>query len=73
MMILPIRPRATNRISPAARPALEGLETRLCPSGGYLMVASYNNDSLIRYDENTGAYVDTLVPSQSESPMHHRR
>ena len=46
------------------RPAVEGLEERLCLSG-FLLVSSYANDSVIRYDENTGAYVDTPVPSRS--------
>src|SRR5690242_10132097 len=44
---------------------LEALEDRLCPSGGYLFVSSFNTDSVLRYNETTGAYVDTVVSSQS--------
>jgi hypothetical protein len=43
---------------------MEPLEARLCPSG-YLLVNSYDNNSVLRYDENTGAFVDTLVPKGS--------
>jgi hypothetical protein len=57
--------RGTSPKRPAVRPALEPLEDRFCPSGGYLLVSSFNNDSVLRYDENTGAFVDTFVPSQS--------
>jgi hypothetical protein len=46
-------------------PRVEALEDRFCPSGGYLLVSSYNTDSVLRYDENTGAFVDTFVPRQS--------
>ena len=48
----------------ARPPALEGLEERLCPSG-YLLIDSYDNNSILRYDESTGAFVDTLVPKGS--------
>jgi hypothetical protein len=44
---------------------LEPLEDRLCPSGGYLLVDSVNTDSVLRYDETTGAFVDAFVPSRS--------
>jgi DNA-binding beta-propeller fold protein YncE len=40
------------------------VEARFCLSG-YLLVDSYDNDSVMRYDENTGAFVDTLVPKGS--------
>jgi sugar lactone lactonase YvrE len=57
--------RRTSPKRPAVRPALEPLEDRFCPSGSYLLVSSWNNDSVLRYDENTGAFVDTFVPRQS--------
>jgi hypothetical protein len=41
---------------------LEDLEGRLCPSGGYLVVGSFNNNSVLRYDEHTGAFVDQFDP-----------
>jgi hypothetical protein len=40
------------------------LEERLCFSG-YLLIDSYDNNSILRYDESTGAFVDTLVPKGS--------
>jgi hypothetical protein len=40
------------------------LEERLCPSG-YLLIDSYDSNSILRYDESTGAFVDTLVPKGS--------
>jgi sugar lactone lactonase YvrE len=40
---------------------LEPLEDRLCPSGGYLFVNSYSTNSILRYDETTGAFVDEFV------------
>ena len=46
------------------RPAVEGLEERLCLSG-YLLVSSFDSNSVLRYDEWTGAFVDTFVPKQS--------
>jgi len=46
-------------------PQLEVLEDRYCPSGGNLLVASYDNGSVLRYDESTGAFVDTFVPQHS--------
>src|SRR5439155_6835027 len=45
-----------------ARPTLELLEGRLCPSGSYLLVGSFNNNSVLRYDESTGAFVDQFDP-----------
>jgi DNA-binding beta-propeller fold protein YncE len=53
------------RLPSTRRLYLEALEDRLCPSGGYLLTSSYNTDSVQRYDENTGAYVDTIVPPRS--------
>src|SRR5437899_2726581 len=50
---------------PARRLVLEVLEDRLCPSGGYLLVASFGTNSVQRYDETTGAYVDTFVDHHS--------
>jgi sugar lactone lactonase YvrE len=46
----------------ALRPHLEALEDRLCPSGSYLVVASFANNSVFRYSENTGAFVDHIDP-----------
>jgi hypothetical protein len=40
------------------------LEERLCLSG-YLLIDSYDSNSIPRYDESTGAFVDTLVPKAS--------
>ena len=45
-------------------PAVERLEERLCLSG-YLLVSSFDNNSVLRYDESTGAFVDAFVPKQS--------
>jgi hypothetical protein len=44
---------------------LEALEDRLCPSGGYLLVSSFGNNSVLRYDETTGSFVDAFVPMNS--------
>jgi DNA-binding beta-propeller fold protein YncE len=44
---------------------VESLEERLCPSTGYLFIDSYDTQSILRYDENTGAFVDQFVPSGS--------
>jgi DNA-binding beta-propeller fold protein YncE len=41
------------------------LEGRLCPSGGYLYVDSYNTSNVLRYDETTGAFIDEFVKSNS--------
>src|SRR5262245_9394069 len=49
-------PTSPNR--PATPLAIELLEDRLCPSGGYLLVESFDNNSVLRYDESTGAFVD---------------
>src|SRR5262245_63492788 len=50
---------------PTCRPVLETLEDRLCPSGGYLLVSSQDNASVMRYDERTGGFVDTFLPKGS--------
>src|SRR5262249_34014754 len=47
------------------RLVLEVLEDRLCPSGGYLLVGSNDPNSVMRYDETTGAFVDEFVPHNS--------
>jgi sugar lactone lactonase YvrE len=44
---------------------LEVLEDRLCPSGGYLLVDSFNTNSVLRYNEATGAFVDQFVPKNT--------
>ncbi len=44
---------------------VEPLEERNCPSGGYLLVADFGGDTVLRYDGTTGAFVDTFVPKQS--------
>jgi sugar lactone lactonase YvrE len=38
------------------------LEDRLCPSGGYLIVGSFDNNAILRYNETTGAFVDQIDP-----------
>jgi streptogramin lyase len=57
---------STRRNAPSARqpyvPRLESLEDRFCPSGSYLLVGSYDNNSVLRYDESTGAFVDQFDP-----------
>src|SRR5262249_42083812 len=39
-------------------------------SGGYLLVSSNENHSVLRYDQQTGAFVDTLVPQGSGGLTH---
>src|SRR5689334_17893689 len=56
--ILPRRRRPTHW------PVVEGLEERLRPSG-YLLVVSFANDSVLRYNESTGTFMDAFVPRQS--------
>src|SRR5262245_15352425 len=59
---------ARSRTQPRSRsfrPCLEVLEDRHCPSGGYLLVTSFDTGSVPRYDEATGAFVDTFVPKHS--------
>ncbi len=51
-----------HRFASTRRLYLEALEDRLCLSGGYLMVASYDNNSIFRYDEGTGVFVDQIDP-----------
>lgn len=53
------KPRA-DRVRAGQRPQLcvEPLEGRLCPSGSDLLVGSFGNNSVLRYEENTGAFVD---------------
>src|SRR5262245_27076496 len=53
--------RANHRLL-TAKLNLEPLEDRLCPSGGYLLVGSYDNNSVLRYNETTGAFVDQFDP-----------
>jgi DNA-binding beta-propeller fold protein YncE len=43
-------------------PRLEILEGRFCPSGSYLIVGSYDNNSVLRYDESSGVFVDQFDP-----------
>jgi DNA-binding beta-propeller fold protein YncE len=50
---------------PTRRLVLEVLEGRLCPSGGYLLVSSFDTDSVLRYDETTGAFAGAFVPTKS--------
>src|SRR5262245_61348325 len=49
-------PRLTEKLN------LEPLEDRLCASGGYLLVGSFDNNSVLRYSEMTGAFVDQFDP-----------
>src|SRR4051794_23552997 len=69
-MFAPFWPPRTNRKTPA-RPAaagtrprlhLESIEDRLCPSQGSLIVGSYGNNGVLRYDEGNGAFVDRFDP-----------
>lgn len=55
-------PQHSKRFASTRRLQLEALEGRLCPSGGYLVVASYDNNSILRYNESTGAFVDQIDP-----------
>jgi streptogramin lyase len=55
----PSRPR------PARRLHVESLEDRLCPSGGYLYVDSLQTNSVLRYDETTGAFAGEFVKKNS--------
>jgi glucose/arabinose dehydrogenase len=43
---------------------VEGLEARLCLSG-YLLVSGFDSNSVLRYNESMGVFVDAVVPSQS--------
>ena len=45
-----------NTAAPAAR------------ADGYLLVASFDTNSVLRYNETTGAFVDAFIPSQSAGP-----
>jgi hypothetical protein len=45
-----------------ARLSIESLEDRFCPSGGYMLVGSFDNNSVLRYNETTGAFVDQFDP-----------
>lgn len=74
-MFAPFRPRRTSR-KPRARRVPEGprpqlrlepIEDRLCPSGAYLVVGSFDNNSVLRYDEATGTFVDQFDPHNSAS------
>ena len=48
------------------RPRLRDvLEDRLCPSGSYLLVTSFDTHNVLRYDATTGAFVDEFVPRKS--------
>jgi hypothetical protein len=49
----------------AGRLHAESLEDRLCPSSSYLLVDSFNTNSVLRYDETTGAFVDEFVPKNT--------
>jgi hypothetical protein len=50
---------------PPRRLALLALEDRQCPSGGYLYVGCFDTNNVLRYDENTGAFVDEFVHKKS--------
>src|SRR6476620_8748289 len=57
--------RRSSRPQAACRLCIEALEDRLCPSGGYLLVDSLNTNSVLRYDETTGAFIDEFVKKNS--------
>src|SRR5262245_9165263 len=44
---------------------VESLEGRLCLSSGHLLVTNWGGDSVLRYDEGSGAFVDTFVPKHA--------
>jgi hypothetical protein len=45
------------RFASTRRLYLEASEDRVCPTGGYLGVGSYDNDMVLRHNESTGAFV----------------
>jgi sugar lactone lactonase YvrE len=55
---------ANKRPRPKTRLAVERLEARDCPSGSYLLVSSYKTDNVLRYDADTGAFVDEFIPQR---------
>jgi sugar lactone lactonase YvrE len=57
-----VRRSRTRPKRPTHRLALELLEDRFCPSGSYLIAGSHDNNSVLRYDESTGAFVDQFDP-----------
>ena len=60
-----LSPRRRAPRAPARNPRrleVEALEDRMCPSGGYLLVGSFDNNSVLRYSETTGAFVDQFDP-----------
>ena len=59
LLRFPRRPSASRHGAPLF---VERLEDRFCPSGGYLLVGSYDTSSVLRYDESTGAFVDQFDP-----------
>jgi hypothetical protein len=64
-----LRPTYRRPSTPARRAAgrlqVERLEDRDCPSGGYLLVTGYDTNSVLRYNEADGVFVDTFVPRSS--------
>jgi DNA-binding beta-propeller fold protein YncE len=61
-----LRPSAARKsIQQRCRPVLEALEDRLTPSGGYLVVADFDTNSVLRYSGDNGAFIDTMVPKAS--------
>ena len=70
LMKLLRRPRRPAGYSPSRRghptfvPRLENLEDRSVPSGGSLVVGSFNNNGILRYDESTGAFVNQFDPHE---------
>ena len=51
--------------SVSRRLRIERLENRFCPSGGHLLVANWGGDSVLRYEESTGAFVNSFVPKHA--------
>jgi DNA-binding beta-propeller fold protein YncE len=64
-----LRPTYHRPSTPARRAAgrlqVEPLEDRLTPSGGSLLVTGYDTNSVLRYNEANGAFVNTFVPTSS--------
>src|SRR5579884_392757 len=56
------RRQRSRRFLSSRRLGVRALEDRLCLSSSYLVVASYDNNSIFRYDENTGAFIDQIDP-----------
>ena len=66
-----LRPAARAPAHKRCRLLLEALEGRDCPSGGHLLVTDFDTHSVLRYNEASGAFVDTFVPRSSDGLRQH--